>query len=221
MTIKSVELPYNNYKILQDSSGNAITSDTEFLVYKVLENNTHNNADVLEIGSGNGVISIMLALHRQNWRLTGVEVQVPLYHLAIRNMNSTKVNIDFKLADIRNYSLFLKNKKFDIIVSNPPYYKVGTVRPSPNIVKNISRTEFLCSMDDIFSCINYNLQKKGLAFVLYPIDRTDEIIKKTLEYKLHLIETIGINQSTGNIKLEESIDTSNPKKMFVLRKEIL
>ncbi|HHE38543.1 MAG TPA: methyltransferase domain-containing protein, partial [Candidatus Cloacimonetes bacterium] len=161
-----VELPFGK-TIHQFKNGHSITSDTAFLVEKVLENNSDKNLKVLELGSGNGIISIMLAHNRPSWNITGIEIQKKLVNLALENSKSAEVQIKFINADLKEDTFPPQN--FDLIVSNPPYFPKKAGNVSPNKEKAISTHEILCTMEDVFRSVKYNLKKEGKAYLIYPL----------------------------------------------------
>ncbi len=160
-----VELPYGNYKILQEKNGQPVSSDTAFFIETVNHKESRDNQSVLDIGSGNGIISVMLALTNPDWRFTCVEIQEELADLCLSNTESMNERFDVTCTDLRR---FTANDKFDLIVSNPPFYKEGTGRLSPSESRNISRFEIACKMDDVIVCIDRNLKPEGKAYVMYP-----------------------------------------------------
>ena len=94
--------------------------ETEYLVYKTikyLEKLNINNPDILEIGSGSGCISI--ALKKEiDCNITAIDISEKTIDVAKSNAKLNKVDIDFQICDIHNYN---SNKKYDLIISNPPY----------------------------------------------------------------------------------------------------
>ena len=81
----AVELPFGK-TIYQYKQGQSVSTDTELIVNAILSE-IHNQTPkikVLELGSGNGIISIMLSHYRPNWEVTGLEIQSHLVTLAMR-----------------------------------------------------------------------------------------------------------------------------------------
>lgn len=97
--------------------------ETELLVEKIiLENKNSANLRILDIGVGSGNISISLGKHLTNSKVIGIDISDSAISVAKQNaeLNLVKENIAFLKFDIMNDDLS-KLKKFDLIVSNPPY----------------------------------------------------------------------------------------------------
>ncbi len=91
--------------------------ETEELV-RIMLNDDLNNKDILDIGSGSGCIAISLSKHYPNAKVTALDVSKDAIELSKMNAKENDVNLEFINADILNYK---SDKKYDIIVSNPPY----------------------------------------------------------------------------------------------------
>lgn len=93
--------------------------ETEILVEKILSLNT-NFENILEIGVGTGIISLTLSLEIEDSNILGVDISTKAVNLANKNKEKLNVkNCKFILSDL--YENVNSNKKFDLIVSNPPY----------------------------------------------------------------------------------------------------
>jgi len=197
-----VLLPFGK-TIHQFKNDHSITSDTAFLVEKVLENNSGKNFKVLELGSGNGIISIMLAHNRPSWNITGIEIQEKLVILAQENSKLAQVQIKFINADLKKE--IFPSQHFDLIVSNPPYFPKKDGRISPNKEKAISTHEILCSMEDIFQSVKYNLKKDGKAYLIYPLSRMEDIEKNIKKVDLKISRKFVLNalRNKGKIVVEQ------------------
>lgn len=180
---KKVRLPFG-CEILQTMDGQGISSDTQFLVETVLINEVKSTRKVLEFGSGNGIISIMLKANRQNWIITGIEIQPHLVELSQQNAECVNLDISFIEGDIASDPI--TDKGYDIIVANPPYIKKGAGRKSPNIERAISRQEIKCTMQQILKRTEMELAKKGNAYLMYPQYRYEELIELTKNVDLKI-----------------------------------
>ncbi|NQV16975.1 MAG: methyltransferase [Armatimonadetes bacterium] len=189
----AVKLPFNK-TIYQTKKGHSISTDTEFIVITILSEikKQATKMKVLELGSGNGIISIMLSHYRTNWEMTGLEIQSHLVKLACENSKLAKVKVNFVQGDLCKKE-FAPNS-FDLIISNPPYYPKNKGKVSPSEERAISRTEIMCTMQDIFKSIKYHLKRNGIAFVIYPVSRIDEILINTKKVDLNIQRKIISNK---------------------------
>jgi len=166
-----VKLPFGK-TIYQTKNGHSITSDSAFLVETISNQITHEKLNLLELGSGNGIISIMLSNSHPKWKIQGIEIQKHLVELSSDNAKRSNTSPDFDMIDLRKFDA---EHKFDFIISNPPYYPKETGRISPLKERAISRHEITCNMLDILKCIKRNLINDGNAFILYPQNRLIDI----------------------------------------------
>ena len=162
-----VQLPFGK-TIYQTNNGHSITSDSSFLVETISDQILHENINLLELGSGNGIISIMLSYYHHEWVILGIEIQKHLTKLSQDNAKLSQTSPRFTEANLRDFTSLLK---YDLIVSNPPYYPKEKGRISQIEERAISRHEVTCNMMDILKCVKRNLKKGGSAFILYPQNR--------------------------------------------------
>jgi tRNA1(Val) A37 N6-methylase TrmN6 len=197
-----VKLPFGK-TIFQTISGQSITSDTAFIVKTALHQFKQKRLSVLELGSGNGIISIMLAYYRSTWIVTGIDIQPHLIKLAKENSRLAEVNTAFLCSDLKSFST---KEKFDLIISNPPYFPKTDGRISPVCERAISRHEIMCTMKDVLKAVKRNLKPEGKAYLLYPMSRINELLVSAKRVDLNFEEKIIFSE------------TENKKKVFVVLK---
>ena len=181
-----VKLPFSK-TIFQTSSGQSITSDTVFMVETVLHHFKQERSSVLELGSGNGIISIMLSYYRPTWQITGIDIQPHLVKLAKENSRLAEVDTIFLCSNLKSFSA---KEKFDLIISNPPYYAIADGKISPNRERATSRHEIMCTMHDVLMAVKRNLTPEGKAYLLYPISRITELLDSAKRVDLKFEEKI-------------------------------
>ena len=93
--------------------------ETEELVELILKDNYQENLEVVDIGTGTGIIALSLSLENPTWKVTGLDISKEALKIAIRNNQALEGQVHFLESDV--LSKFPKNKKIDILVSNPPY----------------------------------------------------------------------------------------------------
>ena len=171
MKLTPVELPFGA-KIFQTQSGQSVTTDTNILVDTILDSKSKSDLSVLELGSGNGIISIMLQYYRPKWKITAIEIQKQLVTVSRQNANLLALPLHILNSDIRT---FFHEDKYDMIVSNPPFFTRQQGRVSPNKERAIARTELQVTLPEIVMCIKRNIKVDGSAFLLYPLERLQEL----------------------------------------------
>jgi release factor glutamine methyltransferase len=95
--------------------------DTETLVELVLELNSNDEVvTCLDLGTGTGAIALALASEKATWEIDAIDFNIEAVELAQLNANNLNLNqVNIYQSDW--FDNVLKNKRFDIIVSNPPY----------------------------------------------------------------------------------------------------
>ena len=189
-----VLLPFGK-TIFQTAHGQSITSDTKFIVDTILNKFTDDAKTVLELGCGNGIISIMLAHYRHNWKIAGIDIQPHLIELAKKNADLAGIDADFICDDIKS---FHSKEGYGLIMANPPYYPAGAGKISPIEERAISRHELKCDMMDVLSCVKRNLV--GKAYVIYPGSRFAELKKIAKKVDLKIAAKFILNAENSEDK---------------------
>ena len=192
-----VKLPFGK-TIYQTKDGHSITSDSAFLVKTITDQISQENINLLELGSGNGIISIMLSHYHPKWQVMGIEIQKHLVELSRDNAILSETSSTFTEADLR---AFTSSPKYDLIVSNPPYFPKNEGRISPIQERAISRHEISCDMMDILECVKRNLINEGSAFILYPQNREVDIDNYAKKVDLKTREKFILNSEENKKKV--------------------
>ena len=97
--------------------------ETEELVDLILKTNQTREPMVLDIGTGSGCIAIAMAKHLPQAKIFATDISETALNVAGLNARKNNVNVQFIKNDILNPEPFLKSKRFDVVVSNPPYVR--------------------------------------------------------------------------------------------------
>jgi len=190
--------------LLQPPNGPFVDESATFLATFFLQWGSGQN--LLEIGAGNGIISILIALKQPNLPISAYEIQPELAEIARKNCTRANVeNVEIIAQDIRQP---LK-KSFDNIISNPPFYPVGKFRPSPIKSVRLAHSEETLSMPELFEKSASLLSKKGSLFLIYPIFRLSEIYENASKFSLHLQRLQFIHFSPGQNAQKALIQLGN------------
>lgn len=179
-------LPFHGISILQDAASQAVSFAADALQKQALALFDEHPRRVLELGSGCGIVSLMLALQRPLWDITGIEIQPHLHELSLQNTMRCNISTEFLLADLK---LYADAASFDLIIANPPWMKAGSGMPSPDAARNISRVEIQCTVSDVCSCISRNLGAVGQALIIYPAHRDQDVREVADKSLLDIIGT--------------------------------
>jgi len=149
------------------------------------------NMNIVDLGCGNGILSILLAV-RKKVNIIGIDIQDEYLRLAKENIETNKGilkgNIKILKIDIKEASKNLNKNFFDIVVTNPPFYKYHQGKHSPEISRSISRQEVLCTFDDIARETAQLLKDRGIFYFLHISERIGEIFETLKKYRLEVKE---------------------------------
>ena len=166
-------------RIIQSRNGYRFSIDAVILAEFV----TLRKGDVVvDLGTGCGVILLLLSLRRKISFGIGIEIQENLAYQAYRNaiLNGFQDMMHVIIGDIRFPPLV--SGFADVVVCNPPYRKSGSGRINPDPSKAIARHELLISLDDIIFQSKRILKDKGRIALIYPAERIGEVIIKLKKY---------------------------------------
>ncbi|HOD93398.1 MAG TPA: tRNA1(Val) (adenine(37)-N6)-methyltransferase [Clostridia bacterium] len=140
--------------------------------------NVKNTSTVIDLGTGNGIIPLLLYGKFKPKFIMGIEIQKDIYELAVRNikLNNLEENISIINGDIRNIKEYFQAGSFDHVVTNPPYLKAGTGILSTADTMAYARHEILCTLEDILKATRYLLKSKGIFTMVHRPSRLNEIL---------------------------------------------
>lgn len=177
------ELNRNNYKIIQNKSHFCFGIDAVLLssFTKVKK-----DEEVLDLGTGNGVIPLLLEAKTKGKHLTGLEIQEYSADMAKRSiiLNDLQDKIEIRLGDIKEASNIFGPASFDVVTCNPPYMTVDHGIVNPDDSKAIARHEILCTLEDIVGQTSKLLKEKGRFYMVHRPFRLIEIIKTLTDHKI-------------------------------------
>ncbi len=124
---------------------------------------------VLDVGSGDGVISIILKYFYRNINVTGIEIQKNLYYLSIKNKTQNNLDINFINDDFFKFDFH--NNSFQIILSNPPYYPLEAGRTCKSKEKTVAKHEITFELDKFLKKSKKLLTYNGSIYFIYPSTR--------------------------------------------------
>lgn len=132
----------------------------------------------VELGTGSGIISLLVARKFKKAEITGIEIQKMLAGCAEKNIKLNRVDDRVRIIneDIRNIKKVLPANKFDLVFSNPPFRKTKTGRLSADNGRAVARHEIKISLPDIIEAASYLLKHAGKFYLIYHPFRLAELI---------------------------------------------
>ncbi len=133
---------------------------------------------ILDLGVGCGIIALILAYRFPRVSIHGVEIQKELSDFAIRNVIANKMSNQIKIVhqDMKTLDTDSFPNKIDIVITNPPYYKVKTGRTNPDRQRAIARHEICITLKDIIVTARRLLPVKGKFVIIYPAERITALL---------------------------------------------
>lgn len=206
------DLEFKGLKIIQNKNGFCFGIDSVLL--SDFSKNIR-NADVIDLGTGTGIINILLSGKTENCNFIGVEIQKEVADMAERSVKLN--NLDDKIKIINGNILELENyykkNSFDVVVTNPPYKKINTGIINQEDKKIISRHEITASLEDFIHIASYLLKDYGEFYMVHRPDRLVDIFaimrKERIEPKK--IKFVYPNRNKkANLVLIKGIKLGNP-----------
>jgi len=146
----------------------------------------------LDIGTGTGLLSLMLAQKNPGAEIIGVEINEDAKKQATENINASlwKNRINVLEGDVKDHNF---PEKFDLIISNSPFYE-NEIRSATDS-KNVAHHSENLTLKELLDIIKPNLNADGNFFLLFPYKRNDEIKKLFKDHQLHIAKILLIRQS--------------------------
>ena len=171
---------------------------------------------ILDIGTGCGVIPLLLMSRQPNLEITAVEIQNSLYQKALDNVKSNgwADRIRILERDFRSMTGEWEPETFDWILSNPPYRKVNSGKLNPCREKAIARHELSLTLETLVATSAPLLKPGGKIALAYPYHRLDEVMGQLRGVQLHptrFVRVFGHEQVAPKICLIEAVKGETPQ----------
>ena len=141
---------------------------------------------VLDMGTGTGIIPILLKSKTKGEHFTGLEIQEECADMATRSVQYNRLEsaVDIVCGDIKEAAGIFGAASFDVVTSNPPYMIGAHGLQNPHMAKAIARHEVLCTLEDVVSQASKVLKDRGRFFMVHRPFRLAEIFSVLTRYKL-------------------------------------
>lgn len=199
------DLQLNNLKIIQNKDGFCFGIDAVLL--SDFAKDIRNNSKVLDLGTGTGIVSILLCEKTKLSKIYGIDIQKDVCDMALRSIRLNKLENKFEIinTNIKNLNEIFEDNSFDAIVSNPPYKKDNTGLKNESETKLISRHEITASLEDFILVSSRLLKNNGNIYMVHRPERLSDLFYLLKKYNLE----------PKKLRLVQSYTNSKPKLILV------
>lgn len=199
------DLEYKNLKIVQDKDGFCFGIDSVLLSDFAKE--IRSKSIVLDLGTGNGVLGILLCGKTNLSKIYGVEIQEDIANIAQKSINLNQLNNRFEIINdnIKNLNSYFKNDSIDSIISNPPYKKDNSGLKNESQKKLIARHEITANLEDFISVSSKLLKSNGSLYMVHRPERLADLFYLLKKYKLE----------PKKLRFVQSFTNSKPKFFLI------
>lgn len=177
------DLQRNGYRIIQNPEKFCFGMDAVLLTGFARAGSSDR---LLDLGTGTGIIPILMEAKYHCAHLTGLEIQPESADMAARSvaLNGLTERIEIVTGDIREADRIFKSASFDCITCNPPYMIGRHGLTNPDAPKAIARHELLCTFEDVARQTAKLLKPGGHFFLVHRPFRLAEIMGTLMQYRL-------------------------------------
>ena len=177
------DLQRNGFKIIQDPEKFCFGMDAVLLSGFAT---APEGGRVLDLGTGTGIIPILMAAKTRARELVGLEIQAESADMANRSVlfNDLQTRVKIVQGDIKEAGNLFDAASFDVVTSNPPYMIGGHGLRNPDAPKAIARHEIMCDLEDVVKAAAKCLKSGGKFYMVHRPFRLAEIMVIMHDYKL-------------------------------------
>lgn len=207
-------LGYDNLKIVQNPEWFSFSLDSVLLPNFVTLNKDVKN--ILDLGTGNAPIPMILSTLTEKAVIYGIEIQKDVFEMAEESVKINNLNSRIKLIndDMKKLDQYFEANFFDVIVSNPPYFKLEEFsKKNEDEHKTIARHEEKINLKELIQIAKKYLKNNGVFAMVHRTDRLIEIIEEMRKNNIEpkKIQLIYPKENTNsNMVLIEGKKNGNP-----------
>jgi tRNA1Val (adenine37-N6)-methyltransferase len=164
-------------RITQDRTGYRFSIDAVLLAYFA---DPRSGEKVIDLGTGCGIIPLILAYRQPHIAIYGVEVQTELAELAVTNVrgNQLEDRITVFCTDMKLLRPAMTSGPVDLVVCNPPFRRQGSGRINPDAQRAVARHEIKANLGDIIQTSHRMLSTGGRLVIIYTAGRLTDILSR-------------------------------------------
>lgn len=196
------DLEYKGLKIIQNRNGFCFGIDSILLSDFAKE--IKDNSLVLDLGTGTGILSILLSKKTKLKKIYGIEVQSEVAEMANRSivMNRLEQKVEILNENVKDLKNIFEKNIFDAIVTNPPYKELNSGKISESEKKLVSRHEISANLSDFIKISFEMLKDRGS---LYMVHRPERLVDILYELRRNKLEPKNIRFVHSNVDREPKL----------------
>lgn len=173
----------NGYRLIQDPKDFCYGIDAVLLAWFARVKPGEN---VLDLGTGSGVVPLLMKARTEGKHFTGLEIQEKSAAMARRSVawNHLEQDVSIVTGDIKEAAGLFGAASFDVVTSNPPYMNDAHGIKNPGDAKAIARHEVLCTLEDVVREGTCLLRPGGRFYMVHRPRRLIEIIQTMKKHGL-------------------------------------
>lgn len=191
---KSNIFQFKKFVVNQNACGMKVNTDGVLLGALTKAENPNS---ILDIGTGTGVIALMLAQRFPDAQIEALEIDAEAAETARVNFANSEFSDRLKSlhSSFQHFSKEHPDKKYDLIVSNPPFFTRSFKNPDSR--KHVARHAGDLLFTELVAFAEKHLSKSGHCYFILPLDATSQIIEEGVKAGLHLQQVIHIRSSVS------------------------
>ncbi len=161
--------------VKQNQTGYRFSIDAVLLAFYA---NPRPGDTIVDLGTGCGIIPLILAYRRPHTTIFGIELQNELAEIASLNVKENAMNdrIKILLSDMKDLKSDMVNGPVDLVVSNPPFRIINSGRINPNSQRAVARHEIKSTLSDMVETARRLLSVSGRLVTIYPAERITDVL---------------------------------------------
>lgn len=157
--------------------------------------NVKNAKKILEIGTGTGLISLMLAQRNVSAKISAIDINENAVKLASENFRNSIFNENLKV-ELKDFKNFETNENFDLVVCNPPFFEENASAKDV-----LARQQVELNFRNLVEKSTEIITKKGILSIILPSEAATDVKSLAEEFNLYLVREINIfGIEGGNLK---------------------
>lgn len=145
--------------------------------------------NILDVGTGCGILALMLAQKFPSSHITAVEIESDAAKQASQNFNNAPFSNSF-VVENGDFNQFYSTTKFDLIVSNPPYFKEDSKQECTK--RSLARMSKYLPLKNFLVSANNCLATNGSIYIIYPVEQLSDFNELLTEYSLYIHQQLTV-----------------------------